>query len=611
VTARVFLPAISSGILLWLAFFPVDAGPIAFVAMVPWLTLVRAEGVGRVRRYLAAFLGGLVFSVLALKWIRVAHPMMALFAWPALSIYCALYWPVALGLLRRLDRLGQPSLALTFPIVWVALEYFRTHFPTGFPPLAWLGAYQLIGFGWYALGYTQHAILPLLQAADLGGVYVISAAVAAVNGAIYEWLIRLHGFRWLCRWPQRHPDPEWLVPAVISSLIFGCVLVLMGYGLTRLDHEPFDAGPRVHVLQGNLPQNEKMIRGEQLPENGVPPLEQEYTRLAAEAYGDGIRRRPDLIVWPETCFAQDWYDLVPEIGSEEPDLLARKLVELEQHEFRELLRRRYPPANLLLGLNRREFLKVWPENGRFRHESRRYNSAILLRDDSERSFAASYDKIHLVPFGEYVPLKEWFPWLQQFTPYDHEYSCTPGDRLTRFPLVTARGTFSFGVLICYEDSDPYLARQYNPAAGGEPTDFLINMSNDGWFDGTEEHEQHLAICRFRAVEARRSVVRAVNMGISAVIDPDGRVIALPGDTWSSSKKMAGIVRAEVPIDRRRTVYAAAGDWLPALLWCLLLYGLILVPFARPPSLVQVPSGSAEAPEPQLQLRNNRGTDFRC
>ena len=117
-----------------------------------------------------------------------------------------------------------------------------------------------------------------------------------------------------------------------------------------------------------------------------------------------------------------------------------------------------------------------------------------------------------------------------------------------------------------------MARQY--ATADRPVDFLVNISNDGWFDGTEEHEQHLAICRFRAVEARRSVVRAVNMGISAVIDPDGRVIALPGETWSTSKKMDGIVTATVPLDTRDSLYARLGDWVPATCWGLLTIGHI-------------------------------------
>src|SRR5260370_39296723 len=103
--------------------------------------------------------------------------------------------------------------------------------------------------------------------------------------------------------------------------------------------------------------------------------------------------------------------------------------------------------------------------------------------------------------------------MNKLAPYDFDYSITPGTVQTRFRL----GKHHFGVFICYEDTDPYLARQYVRQDGGEPTaDFLVNISNDGWFDGSSEHEQHLAICRFRAVECRRSVARAVNMGISGI-----------------------------------------------------------------------------------------------
>src|SRR4029077_11733841 len=107
------------------------------------------------------------------------------------------------------------------------------------------------------------------------------------------------------------------------------------------------------------------------------------------------------------------------------------------------------------------------------------------------------------------------PFMKVFSPYDNEYGIKSGDRYTRFPL----GTYHYGVLICFEDTDPYLARQYvRPGGEGEPIDFLLNISNDGWFGGSSEHDQHLAICRFRAIECRRSIGRSVNMGISAVID---------------------------------------------------------------------------------------------
>lgn len=572
--ARVFLPAALSGVLLWTAFFPLDFGPMAYIALVPFLTLVRAEGIGRGRRYLAAYLGGLVFFLLALQWVRVAHPKMEQFAWPGMAAAGALYWPVALFLIRRLDRFGLP-LAVTFPIVWVALEYFRAHMPTGFSALSYIGMQHLTGFGWYFLGHTQHHVLPLLQAADVGGVYVVSAAVATVNGAGYEWAIRSRAVRWLLHWPQ---PSGWTAPVRelwVTSGAIAVPLLLVCYGAVRLAHPPFGDGPRIAAIQGNLSQAQKSREHEEsVP---VPPLEDEYMPLAQRAVlGDHRGRPPDLVIWPETCYPDTWYDTTPELAADPSATQWQAIIARNQAGFLAQWKRKLPPANMLLGLNRIEW--IGPE------AHRKYNSAILVTTVGE--LAGRYDKMHLVPFGEYVPLRGWFPGLQSLTPYTHDYSCTPGTHRTRFVLSARGGTYRFGVLICYEDTDPSLARMYHPWANdGEGVDFLVNISNDGWFDGSEEHEQHLAICRFRAVEARRSVVRAVNMGVSAVIDPDGRVVVLPNeDGWAASKATRGIVRADVPLDHRGSLYAVVGDWFPALCWLGIAVGWVATR-RKPPAVV--------------------------
>lgn len=564
--ARVFLMPALSGLLLWAAFFPLDLGPLAFVALVPFLSLVRAEGVGPRRRYFAAFVGGAVFYGIALNWVRVAHPTMAMFAWPGGTVYCALTWPLALFLLRQLDRLRLPF-ALTLPLVWVGLEYVRAHFPTGFPFMSYVGAHQLVGFGWYALGYALHDITPLTQAADLGGVYLISLAVAAVNGAVADTL-RMAGPTLTVSgvWTLRFEGLGSKVAAVALPLL------LAAYGYARLDHPAFEVGPRVAAVQGNLSQNMKELRGDQKPTDpALTPLEREYLPLAEQVRE--MTPRPDLVVWPETCWPDNWFDARPGVP-DDPEVknVEWRVARAKAKVGLESARRHGTSA--LLGLNTDE----WGGD-----RWRRYNSAVLIGADGVP--AGRYDKIHLVPFGEYVPLREQFPWLQALTPYKHDYSCTPGESWTRFELPTDRGTFHFGVLICYEDSDPLLARRYNPASGhGHGVDFLVNQSNDGWFDGTEEHEEHLAICRFRAIEARRSVVRAVNMGVSAVIDPDGRVIALPAEgTWANSKKVRGVVVADVPIDRRETVYARFGDWVPGLCWAAIALGLVRARFRPGPA----------------------------
>ncbi|HUR54262.1 MAG TPA: apolipoprotein N-acyltransferase [Gemmataceae bacterium] len=542
---RVFLPAVASGLLLWAAFFPLNLGFLAFVALVPWLSLVRAD-VSRRRRYFAAYVGGVTFFLPALQWVRVAHPMMHL-SWVGMSLMCPLYWCVALFLLRRIDRLKCVPFALAVPVVWVALEYVRAHFPTGFSFLQHVGLYQLVGFGWYFLGYTQHEFAPLIQIADVGGVYAVSFVVGAVNGLVLDWLAR----------PVVSPRPRFATLAVVA-LFAGSVV----YGFAKLTHAPFAEGPRVAAIQASVPQSDKM------DQEKTGDLFDKYDELCRTAAASGV----DLVVWPETCYPYGWWTIAPNLDPKSVPTQMLKTAASTKAALKFFATGKaegfipnpnvpVPPpwkTNVLIGTNGYE----WDGN-----RSVPTNTAVLVNADGDA--VGRYDKMHLVPFGEYVPFRETLPWMQNFTPYKDDYSCRPGESYTRFEMKARDRVFRFGCLICYEDSDPYLARQY---VAEKPVDFLVNISNDGWFDGTEEHEQHLAICRFRAVEARRSVVRAVNMGISAVIDPDGRVIALPGPTWSKSKKTDGIVTATVPLDTRESLYARLGDWVPAACWALLTVG---------------------------------------
>jgi apolipoprotein N-acyltransferase len=550
VKPHVFLPAILSGVLLWMSFYPMNLGFLAYIALVPFLSLVRAEGVSARRRYSAAFVGGLVFYVPALQWIRVAHPAMYA-SWIGLSLGCACFHPIALFLLRRLDRLGKPPLAITVAIVWVALEYVRAHFPVGYSFLKPLGMHQLVGFAWYFLGHTQHAYSMMIQIADLGGVYLITFMVAACNGALAEWVFRMPMGRLLLNWPKVHQLGFFreLWTTAVAVLLF---LVSYGYGASRLIHPDFEQGPRVSALQADFSQD--------LKSSDPKKLWDEYNKLCENA----STRRPDLIVWPETCYPIGYtlLDLNNSAKAELPDDVKVGLKDnrdLQNHAFRNWR------TNVLLGSS----LEVW--NG---ERLGKFNSAILLEPDGR--YAERYDKMHLVPFGEYVPFRETLPFMNWFTPYRSDYSCTPGEKMTRFAIMSGETQYTFGTLICYEDSDPYLARQYNQKAGDErPVDFLVNISNDGWFRGTEEHEQHLAICKFRAVEARRSIVRAVNVGISAIINSDGIIQALPHNSVKESLHWVGPVTDKIRLDTRESFYAKVGDWAPAACWVLIVLGLIL------------------------------------
>jgi apolipoprotein N-acyltransferase len=540
---RIFVPALLSAPLLWASFFPLDWGPLAFVALVPWLSLVKVKDVSSRRLYLAGFLGAFVFWLPTLEWIRVASPPMYA-SWIVITIYCSLLSTLALLILRRLDGwLGWP-LAITVPIVFVALDYFRAHFPTGFPFLKHVGMFQHFGFGWYTLGYTQHATVPILQLADLGGVYLVTALVCAFNGATAEWFLRTPAIRTLLRWPA-DTRIGFYREMWSSALVATALMAAVAYGTTRVQHPAFEKGPRITAIQADIPQDLKMTNEDLLFDT--------YRKLCATA-----ATRADLVVWPETCSPFRWYDAAPgtDFDSSDPAWQEYRLRMLDRRRKYAAVVREDWKTNVLLGLSGVEW-----ESGR----QWLYNSAVLF--DADGQAQGRYDKMHLVPFGEYVPF-EW-KWLQAFTPYSHDYSCRPGEHFTRFPLRVGDRQFTFGVLICYEDTDPDLAVQYVDPANGPPVDFLLNISNDGWFKGNQEHDQHLAICRFRAVETRKSIVRAVNMGISAIIDPDGGVL-LPGDSWAASKRLEGMVSDRVRLDTRTSFYARNGDLLPAACWAVLI-----------------------------------------
>ncbi len=547
---RVWLPAFLSGLITYLCYFPANLGFLAWVALVPWFALVTAERPRARGIYAACFVGSLLSNLGSIQWIRVAHPAMY-GSWAGLALFCALASLAALFIARRLSRAGFP-VWLAGAVALVAVDYAKCHFPSGYTWLEPLGLWRPIGFGWYFIGHSQHDFLPLIQLADVTGVYGITFVVVVVNGVLFTLGLRVAPFLRTFRIAERPAAPSRVGPAVAVSLLVGG----LAYGYWRLSHAPFADGPEIALIQGNLPQDVKNQHGRDMKTH--------FINLCDEAVRG--RPTPEFVVWPETALAYVWCDLGPGVDVSNVPSAVRRNVN-ENHLLAEEGAARWPVA-ILYGVNREEWespQRTW-----------RYNSAVFV--DATGTPKGTYDKIHLVPFGEYVPFRETLPFLSAFTPYEGDYSCRPGQRFTKFSLQVASGSYTFGCLICYEDSDPALARRY--VTGPEPVNFLVNISNDGWFDGTEEHEQHLAISRFRAVEARRSVVRSVNMGISAIIDPAGRVVALPSSSWGDSKKLTAIVRGRVPIGTQFSPYSVVGDWLPISCWLVIL-GLVARRLVRP------------------------------
>jgi apolipoprotein N-acyltransferase len=489
--------------------------------------------------------------------------------WITLALYCASYLPVVLYLVRRLDHRTRLPLIVTFPLVWVAVEFWRWGCVGSFVSLitgSHLHDYPG-GFSWYFLGHSQHDFLEMIQIADLGGVYVVSFVVAMVNAALVEIL---HGQDWVRRTflgdeaPERYGKTAILGQALAVAAL---VLAALGYGAYRLSEETIHPGPKVALLQCNVDQRMRLIAhagDEEKRQAARQQVRDHFKDLARQA----ARYHPDLIVTAETSYPGFWEEFAPGMPTRYSRELARRIGE----EWR---------TPLLLGMN----AAVADDDGKIHA----YNSAILL--DRAGAWQGRYDKIHRVPFGEYVPLRQALPILSRLAPYDFDYTVDPGKEFTRFKLETAGGRYTFGVMICYEDTDPAMARPY---AMTKPVDFLVNISNDGWFNGTSEHDQHLALCRFRAIETRRAVGRAVNMGISGVIDSNGRVLtprlveeketipiweiaetstSLPVPQWKEYKKVAGVLLAPMPIDTRASLYAHWGDGFAATCGGLLLLAL--------------------------------------
>jgi apolipoprotein N-acyltransferase len=536
------MAALSTSGLLWLSYFPAAWGWLVWFALVPWLMLVRAE-LPRGTRYPIAWLAGLAFFVPALSWMRVAHAAQ-FYSWLALSVYCSWYFPLALWLLRRLDRRTALPLTVTVPVVWTALEYVRSNFAGG--------------FAWYLLGQSQHNVLPLIQVADLAGVGAVTFLVAAVNGLLAEAIsgLRITGF-----FQSAIRNPQSAIRLRPQAVVVAAALaVVLAYGGWRLGQAEFADGPRVALLQTCIPQGDRNAADMALPDRdwateSIAVQTHRLTRQAVQA-----SPKPDLVIWPETTFPWDWLEVGP--GAPPGKELEQFNVLLHDHQRRARDLAAFTGTNILLGLN----AQVFGADGK----PRRYNSAMLMAP--EGGAVTRYDKMHLVPFGEYVPFRDSIPALKKLAPYDFDYSLAAGEVPTRLTLSAGGNDYRFGVLICYEDSDAPLAREYVRPGTGPLVDFLVNISNDGWFMNTAEHAEHLAVSRFRAVECRRALVRAVNGGISAVIDGNGRVVAKPADTWEASHSIAAVVSAAVPIDTRASLYARLGDWLPVGCWVVLAVG---------------------------------------
>lgn len=460
-TKKSIISAVISGVVMVFAFPPFDIWPIAWFGIAPLFFVIHDKKPRE--RFLLGFIWGITFFLGTVYWVvnsMVNYGNVPIFAsvivLMLLVIMLGLYFAVFgyfLPLTSPIKTFGDRShishLVLV-PCLWVSLEYIRTFLFTGFP--------------WVLLGYSQTAFLPIMQIADITGVYGVSFLIVMVNVFLFKCGVNIKK------------------EAVMVFLILFFALAYGFFRITQIDNLTKDWRQiKIGIAQGNIDQAHKWDPAYQEETINI------YKKLSEEIAGAG--QGIDLIVWPETA-TPFWLQSDEKLGPIVFDV-AKAL-----------------SANLITGSpSYRYSLDGLTTNY--------FNSVFLISNKGE--IIGRYDKVHLVPFGEYVPLKRFLP-FEKLVAGIGDFSA--GKELT--PLSLNGGTF--GVLICFEIIFPHLARDFV----NEGSDFLITVTNDAWFGRSSAPYQHLSQSLVRSIENRVFLVRAANTGISAVVDPVGRIKAKSG-----------------------------------------------------------------------------------
>ena len=518
-TARSWLLSLCSAVLLILAYPSPDWGWLAWGALVPLLLAIEDQSPRCA--FLLGYGCGFLSFLGILYWLIYVSPV----GWILLAAYLALFvglfgWLVAIFSQRSMRNVECGMRSdAHFALGWL---------PSAWVTLEWLRSHLLTGFGWGLLGYTQWRWLPMIQAADVVGAYGVSFLVVLVNVALWVG------------WRARRQDARC---SVMPLIVGGVLLLTMGYGWWRL-RTPIAGGQvNVAVVQGNIPQSQKW------DESRKEDILNTYVRLTRQA----ARQRPDLIVWPETA--------VPGFLGADPDVTMALL---------EVVREIRVPC--LVGAP-----TVWLRSDGVVD----YNSAVLVTP--EGGLEERYNKLHLVPFGEFLPFERYVPWLRRLLPPMGDFA--PGETATVFRLhpspegdrLSARSLQSrFSVLICFEDVFPSLARRFVQEGAG----WLLVITNDAWFGPTGAAVQHAQASVFRAIENRVSVVRAANTGLSCFIDPWGRLTDSVQDAAGRQLLVEGMSAQPVLVTAGRSIYQRVGDlfaWLCVVWvgWCVIVRRLPL------------------------------------
>ncbi len=480
-----------------------ELSALAWIGLLPLLIAVRGASPGRAA--LLGLISGLTHYLIMLNWITIVlgtyghlSPPVSLTALVLLSLFMSLYTAA----FAAIAAWSMPVLPILWvaPPTWVALDLIRGQLFSGFP--------------WQDLAYSQYRFPKLIQAADLTGHHGITFLIILVNGLLFTLFFQ-----------RRRYSARKLLTLTGPAILL--ILAALAYSMHRYQEcaaaiSRADTFP-VAVIQGNIDQDRKWNRAFRRKTIST------YLELSAQALAE---KPQSLVIWPETA--------LPFYPFESPlfDRINQQLVNNRG-------------VSLLTGAPHRERYRQNKPDAYF-------NSAFLLCPqpeedlESEPLIGGRYDKQHLVPFGEYIPMRSLLPSIAPVVETMGDFS--PGHS----PVPLTCGPLKIGVLICFESIFPELARQ-QVAQGAE---LLTNLTNDAWFGRSNAPWQHLSMVAFRAVETKRSLARAANSGISGFIDPLGR----PGPL--SPLFTAYHQTADVPILTCRTFFVRHGHHFG--LGCLLL-----------------------------------------
>ena len=484
----------------------------SFLSLYAWicLALLLSSVLGARARvaFFCGFLHGLIFVLTCVPWIAdvlsVQGGMSAAAGWGVLLLIAAV-WGASIGLFAwAVQRLSLRSFSLALagaPFLWISTEVLRTYLPE-------------ISFPWGLLGYAPAENPALLQLTTITGVYGLSFLAAAFNA--------------LLLWSDCGATAEAKKRWGILGAVLLVLLLVMGIGPRFVPKA--EAHHLARAVQPNFPENMQYV-GDWYPDHQADMADLE--RLSLRSSPDGLQ--PDLLIWPEAPAPFSFQDphFVPFLSHLSAEFRRPIIVGIIE----------WKPGTQLINGAQRSILVP-------------YNSAAMLNELGQRAF--SYDKIHLVPFGEYEP----FPLI-------HQVVTSVSEEVGGFHKGKERavGRFSngntFSVFICYEAIYPGEVRAF----ADRGAQLMVNISNDGWFGTSEAAEQHLRMARVRAVENRRWLVRDTNSGITASIDPYGNVTRALGRDVRGSADLSYDFRTD------RTLYTRFNDWFA---WMCVVVSAILV-----------------------------------